>query len=405
MKQFMKTLVFILTLILILPACKENKPKFNGMDLSMGNLYRLSDAQSRSISPENFTGEKGKGGMATLEEGVASHPASELGQGWKVNPYIFIKPREEVTLAEIEGEGAIQHIWMTPACDFRLTIIRFYWDDEEEASVEAPVGDFFAAGWGVEHVPQIQSLAVCNNPRSGLNCYWQMPFRKKCKITMENIDDEKAVLYYQIDYTLTDVPDDAAYFHAQFNRTHPLPSGEVYTIVDEIKGKGQYVGTYLAHGAYSAGWWGEGEIKFYMDGDTDFPTINGTGEEDYFCGSYNYGDFIDEQGIRQYNAFSTPYTGFHYFKDNPEISYETKVGQYRWHIMDPIRFENDLKVTIQCLGWKSNGIYLPLQDDLASVAYWYQKEPHQPFPDLPGKDQLIIKKENTDFIGESMPDK
>ncbi len=191
-----------------------------------------------------------------------------------------------------------------------------------------------------------------------------------------------------------DVPDDAAYFHAQFNRTHPLPSGEVYSIVEGIKGKGQYVGTYLAHGAYDDGWWGEGEIKFYLDGDTDFPTINGTGEEDYFCGSYNYGDFRDENGTRQYNAFSTPYTGFHYFKDNPEISYETKVGQYRWHIMDPIRFENDLKVTIQCLGWQSDGRYLPLQDDLASVAFWYQKEPHNPFPELPSKDLLVIKKEN-----------
>ena len=211
---------------------------------------------------------------------------------------------------------------------------------------------------------------------------------------MENIDSNRAVLYYQIDYTLTDVPDDAAYFHAQFNRSHPLPSKEVYTIVDGIEGKGQYVGTYLAHGAYSAGWWGEGEIKFFMDGDADFPTINGTGEEDYFCGSYGYGEFRDENGTMQYNAFSTPYTGFHYFKDNPEVSYETKVGQYRWHIMDPIRFESDLKVTIQSLGWQSEGRYLPLQDDLASVAYWYQQEPHKPFPDLPSNEKLVIKKEN-----------
>ena len=391
MKQ---TLIFLLALMLGFQSCKDDPAKFNGLDLNMGNLYRMSDAQSRSISPENFSGEKGKGGMATLEEGNAAHAARELGQGWKVNPYIFIEPGEEVTLAEINGEGAIQHIWMTPACDFRLTIIRFYWDDEEEPSVEAPVGDFFAAGWGNENVPRIQSLAVCTNPRSGLNCYWQMPFREKCRITMENIDSNRAVLYYQVDYTLTDVPDDAAYFHAQFNRVHPLPSKEVYTIVDGIEGKGQYVGTYLAHGAYSDVWWGEGEIKFYMDGDTDFPTINGTGEEDYFCGSYNYGDFRDENGTIQYNAFSTPYTGFHYFKDKPEISYETKVGQYRWHIMDPIRFESDLKVTIQSLGWQSEGRYLPLQDDLASVAYWYQQEPHRPFPDLPSNEKLVIKKEN-----------
>jgi hypothetical protein len=388
------TLFALFAIILLNSGCKEAPKTYNGLDLNMGNLYRLSDAKSRSISPENFTGEKGKGGMATLEEGNAAEAARDLGQGWKVNPYIFIEPGEEFTLAEIEGEGAIQHIWMTPTSDYRLTIIKFYWDDEQEPSVEVPVGDFFASGWGKGFEPQIQSLAVCVNPRSGLNCYWQMPFRKKCKITMENIDTVVARLYYQVDYTLTDVPEDAAYFHAQFNRVHPLPDKEDYTIVDNIKGKGHYVGTYLARGTYDGGWWGEGEIKFFMDGDTDFPTINGTGEEDYFCGSYGYDDGRDEQGIMQHTEFSSPYTGFHYTKDNREVSYEAKIGQYRWHILDPIRFENDLKVTIQSLGWQSGGRYLHLRDDLASVAYWYQQEPHNPFPDLPSNEDLIIKKEN-----------
>ncbi len=227
-----------------------------------------------------------------------------------------------------------------------------------------------------------------------MNSYWQMPFREKCKITMENIDDKRAVLYYQIDYTLTDIPDDAAYFHAQFNRLHPFPKGEVYTIVDNIMGKGQYVGTYLARGTYDKGWWGEGEIKFFMDGDAEFPTICGTGEEDYFCGSYGYSMRQDKEGVNQYDEFDSPYTGFHYFTSDPDISYETKIGQYRWHILDPIRFETDLKVTIQSLGWQSGGRYLPLQDDMASVAYWYQQEPHNPFPDLLSKEELKIKKEN-----------
>jgi len=268
MKQ---TFIFLLALILTIPACKEEPEKYNGLDLNMGNLYRMSAARSRSISPENFTGEKGKGGMATLEEGNAAHAARDLGQGWKVNPYIFIESGEEFTLAEIEGEGAIQHIWMTPVCDYRLNIIRFYWDDETEPSVEVPVGDFFASGWGMSFEPRIQSLAICVNPKSGLNCYWQMPFQKKCRITMENRGDDKATIYYQIDYTLTDVPDDAAYFHAQFNRVHPLPYKEDYTIVENIKGKGHYVGTYMARGAYDEDWWGEGEIKFFMDGDDTFP--------------------------------------------------------------------------------------------------------------------------------------
>ncbi|MBI2423156.1 MAG: DUF2961 domain-containing protein [Candidatus Hydrogenedentes bacterium] len=354
---------------------------------AMSPLYELKNAQTRSISPENFTGEKGKGGMATLEEGSAAKAARELGQGWKVNPYVHIQPGQTFTLGEIDGSGAINHIWMTPVGDYRLMILRFYWDGEEHPSVEVPVGDFFAAGWGMGKEPQISSLAVCVNPRSGLNSYWQMPFRKHCKITMENQGEKQATVYYQIDYSLEKVARKTPYFHAQFRRVNPLPAKEVYTIVDGIKGKGQYVGTYLSHGANSGGWWGEGEIKFYMDGDKDFPTICGTGEEDYFCGSYGYND-REENGKTVYTSFSSLYTGFYHVQhEGPQ----RRFGQYRWHITDPIRFDKDIRVTIQSLGWQSEGRYLPLQDDLASVAYWYQVEPHNPFPALPAKDVLIIK--------------
>jgi hypothetical protein len=220
-----------------------------------------------------------------------------------------------------------------------------------------------------------------------------MPFRKKCKITMQNISDREAVLYYQIDYLETEVSEDAAYFHAQFRRVNPLPYKEVYTIVDNIKGKGHYVGTYLAHGANSPGWWGEGEIKFFMDGDTKFPTICGTGEEDYFCGSYGY-EMRNENGRETYTDFSTPYTGFFHIEDPDNRTNQRRFSQYRWHIVDPVRFEKDLRVTIQSLGWQSEGRYLPLEDDLASVAYWYQTEPHSKFPDLPAKEKLIIINED-----------
>jgi hypothetical protein len=355
----------------------------------MDNLYRLSDAEARSISPENFTGEKGKGGMATLEEGSAAKAARELGQGWKVNPYVHIKPGETFTLGEISESGVIRHIWMTPVGDYRLMILRFYWDGEETPSVEVPVGDFFAAGWGLGKEPRITSLAVCVNPRSGFNSYWQMPFRKGFKITMENMGEKQASLYYQIDYTLENVANDTPYFHAQFRRVNPLPSKEVYTIVDGIKGKGQYVGTYLAHGANGEGWWGEGEIKFYLDGDGEFPTICGTGEEDYFCGSYGYNEH-EENGKAVFENFTSPYTGFHHV---PFEGKQRRFGQYRWHVVDPIRFDEDLRITIQCLGWQSEGRYLPLEDDLASVAYWYQVEPHAAFPALPAKEQLVIASE------------
>ncbi len=353
----------------------------------MGSLCQIKNAETRSISPENLTGEKGKGGMATLEQGTAAKAARELGQGWKVNPYIHIQPGSTVTLAQIDGSGVINHIWMTPVGDYRLMILRFYWDGETEPSVQAPVGDFFAAGWGMGKEPRITSLAICVNPRSGFNSYWQMPFTKGCRITMENQGDKTATVYYQVNYSLEPVPDNAPYFHAQFRRVNPLPAKDVYTIVDGIRGCGHYVGTYLTHGANSEGWWGEGEIKFYIDGDDPFPTICGTGEEDYFCGSYGYNEH-KKKGKDAYDSFSSPYTGFYHV---PFEGAQRRFGEYRWHINDPVRFKKDLRVTIQSLGWQSEGRYLPLQDDLASVAYWYQTEPHNVFPPLPAKENLIIK--------------
>lgn len=384
----MKQKILMTIMCLCLFSWANSQEKFNGIDSSMGNLYRLSDAKTRSISPENFTGEKGKGGMAdpkNEERNVANarHAARDLGQGWKVNPFIIINPKETFTLAEIDESGCIQHIWMTPTGNWRFSILRIYWDDEKEPSVECPVGDFFGMGWG--EYAHLNSLAVCVNPGSAFNSYWQMPFRKKCKITMENLADAPMRLYYQIDYSLTEVPEDAAYFHAQFRRTNPVPYKDVYTIVDGIKGKGHYVGTYMAWQVNNNRWWGEGEIKFFMDGDKQFPTICGTGTEDYFCGSYNF----DRGG--KYIEFSTPYAGLHQVI-RPDGTYRAnqRFGMYRWYITDPIRFEKDLKVTIQDLGWRADRRYLAQRSDISSVAFWYQQEPHRTFPELPSKDDLEV---------------
>ena len=365
---------------------QDQKSNYNGLNLGLGDLSRLSRAKTRSISPENFTGEKGKGGMA--REGTGAKAARDLGQGWKISPSVQIEPKQVFTLAEIQGPGAIQHIWMTPTGHWRSSTLRIYWDGESSPSVEVPVGDFFACGWG--KYAQVSSLAVCVNPGSAFNCYWEMPFRKSAKITMENLDEEKMTLYYQIDYALTDVVTDAGYFHAQFRRTNPLPYKSDYTILDGVKGWGQYVGTYMAWGVHNTGWWGEGEIKFFIDGDGKFPTICGTGTEDYFCGSYDFE--TGPEGARRYQEFTTPYSGLAQVI-RPDGLYESqqRFGLYRWHIMDPIRFEQDLKVTIQALGWGSGGRYLPLQDDIASVAFWYQTEPHAPFPKLPDKDYLEVR--------------
>jgi hypothetical protein len=346
-----------------------------GLAPSLGTLYQLSDAKTRSISPENLTGEKGKGGMAS--EGTGKNAARELGQGWKVSPSVAIKARSTLTLGEITGPGCIQQIWMTPTGNFRRSILRFYWDGEREPSVECPVGDFFACGWG--KYCQISSLAVCVNPGSAFNCYWPMPFQKSAKITMENMDEKDMVLYYQINYALDRVAKNTGYFHAQFRREAPLSQKGLFTIADGIEGQGQYVGTYLAWEVHSPGWWGEGEIKFYLDGDKAFPTICGTGTEDYFCGSYNF----ENRDTKRYQTFSTPYSGLAQVLP-PDKIYEVgqRFGLYRWHIADPVRFERELKVTIQALGWQSGGRYLQEADTISSVAYWYQKEPHKTFPRL-----------------------
>jgi hypothetical protein len=385
----MKKTLFIVTLsFLSLAAFAQSG--FNGLNMNMGNIYMMSDAKTRSISPENFTGEKGKGGMATT--GTGKNASRDLGKGWKVSPSVIIKAHTTFNVAEITGPGAIQHIWMTPTGNWRYSILRFYWDDETKPSVEVPVGDFFGMGWG--KFAHLNSLAVNVNPGSGFNCYWPMPFRRKCRITMENINNEDMVLYYQVDYTLTDVPKDAAYFHAQFRRVNPLPYKKEFVIVDSIAGKGQYVGTYMAYGAHNNGWWGEGEIKFFMDGDTDYPTINGTGTEDYFCGAYDFDTRKkNAAGVEEvnYTEYSTPYVGLHQvIRGDGHYEIAQRFGMYRWHIMDPIRFEKNLKVTIQALGWRSEGRYLPLQDDIATTAFWYQSEPHNNFPRLLDKDHLEV---------------
>jgi hypothetical protein len=355
--------------------------QYDGLTNSLSNIYRTSDAHTYSISPENLAGEKGKGGMAT--EGTGRNAARDLGQGWKISPSINVNAGQTITLADIDGSGQVQHIWMTPTGNWRLSIFRIYWDGETEPSVEVPVGDFFAMGWN-KYAP-ISSLAICVNPGSSFNSYWPMPFRKKARITLENLDDKPMVIYYQIDYTKAAVPADAAYFHAQFRRVNPVPYKQVYTILDGVEGKGQYVGTYLALGTHNNGWWGEGEIKFYMDGDTQFPTINGTGTEDYFNGSYDFENPV----THQYDTFTSPYSGLaQVIKPDGLYESQQRFGMYRWHIPDPIRFDHDLHVTIQDLGWQSAGRYLPLMDDISSVAYWYQTEPHKPFPKLPGKDLL-----------------
>ena len=336
------------------------------MNFGLGTIALMSDQKSRSISAENPNGEKGGGAKEIPDD---KNAASELGKAWKVRPCITLQPNSLTTLAEIKGPGTITHIWLTvePKA-YRNCIIRFYWDDEATPSVETPLGDLFCNGHAMRC--NINSMPIAVNPSGGFNSYWPMPFRKSAKITIENqTNDRIAGFYYQFDYSLGEVPENAAYFHAQWRRENTVKFKQEYTILDGVKGRGQFVGTYMAWTQLSNGWWGEGEIKFYMDGDGEYPTICGTGTEDYFGGAWCFTE-----------TFSTPFLGYPlWHKKDDEV---TKHGLYRWHIMDPIRFESELRVTMQDLGWNERGKLFPFTDDISSVAYWYQTEPHAKYPEM-----------------------
>jgi len=339
----------------------------------LNNLPLLSSGRTRSISAENPTGAKGRGGMAIPKPGepkpaASARAADDLGQGWKVRPFIRINARETAVLMDVDGPGIIQHIWLVEGLN-RGLVIRFYWDGEESPSVEAPASDFFAVGHG-KFAP-VNSIPVVVNPANALNCFWPMPFHRHARITLSNETDQDVELVaYQITYVETPVPANYGAFHAQYRRT-TTNDRNPYVILDGIKGRGRYVGTFLAWTQMEKGWFGEGEIKFYLDGDDQFPTICGTGTEDYFLGSYGFS-----------RPYTTAYSGT-VLPASESAEPPSFWSLYRWHIQDPINFQEDLKVTIQALGWGKDGKYKKLADNIASVAYWYQTEPHAPFPPLP----------------------
>jgi hypothetical protein len=332
------------------------------------DVARLGRGESRAITAENPKGERG-GGARSIE-GTGAKAARDLGLGWKVSPSRVIAAGEKVELAAIEGPGIIQHIWVTTRADaWRSLALRISWDgDDKSPAVAVPLGDFFGQGWA-EYAP-LFSEPIVVAPYGGLNCYFPMPFRRFARLTLENLGPAEQVVYYQVDYVLCEVPADVGYLHASWRRSNPVPAGEVHTLLDRAPGRGSYVGTYLAVGVNGPGWWGEGEVKFFMDQE-EYPTICGTGTEDYFGGAWDFD--VPGQG---YSTYSSSYLGLHQvIKPDGLYSSQTRFGMYRWHLPDPITFESDLTVTVQDLGWRPDGRYLPRSDDLASVAYWYSEVP------------------------------
>jgi hypothetical protein len=356
---------------------------FNGLGIGFGGIARLSTARTRSISAENFSGAPGAGGMAT--EGTGAEHARGLGQGWKVSPSVRVAPHSTFTLGEIAGPGAIQHLWLTTHRQhWRQLLFRCYWEGDERPAVEVPVGDFFCQGWG--EFSQVNSLPVAVNPHGGFNSYWPMPFRQSARLTLENISDQEITVYFQIDYTLTDLPEGMGYLHAHWRRSNPLAYQTDHLLLEGVRGGGHYVGTYLAWGVNNSGWWGEGEIKFFMDGDQQWPSICGTGTEDYFGGAWNFD--VPGQG---YTPFSTPFLGMpQVLRPDGLYRSQQRFGMYRWHVMDPIRFADDLRVTIQALGWRKDRRYLPLQDDIASTAFFYGAATSNELPPTPTADALEV---------------
>ncbi len=359
-------------------------------DTGLFTLPLYTGGRSRAVNAENPKGEKGKGGMS----------ASALGQSRKGSPCIQeIRPGETALLAEIEGTGVINHIWITVTDKtsdadcfvLRDLVLRMYWDGEGTPSVECPLGDFFCCGFGRGCL--VNSLPVAVNPARGFNCYFPMPFAQKAKITIENQHKNSVpAFFYQVDYCLYDaLPENCGYFHAQWRRSRLTQKAKDYVVLDGVRGRGQYIGTYLALTTLERYWWGEGEMKFYLDGDKEYPTICGTGTEDYFGGAWSFASLENGKTVEQ--TYCTPFLGYPYYSRHDDAVHNDyhnddcppMRGLYRWHIMDPIYFAQDIRVELQQIGVCHSGLF-ERQDDVASVAYWYQNEPHEPFTKLPPRE-------------------
>jgi len=318
-------------------------------------LYNVSTGvESRSITFENPTGAKGGGGMA----------ASPLGPGRKGAASRQIKPGETVTLCDIQGHGTIRHIWITLSNkpeNLRSGVIRAWWDDQAHPSIESPLGDFmgFAHGKAMPYASRVHSVSKS----AGMNIWIPMPFRKRAKFTFTNEGSQQVLFFYQIDYTLGDQHRaGTGCLHVLFRRENPTTLKEDFTILPKRTGKGRYLGAVLGVRSLGPGWWGEGEVKMYLDGDTRFPTIAGTGSEDYAGLAWGL-----QESPFFYNGASLAQKGY--------------VSMYRWHIEDPVYWKKDCRITIQQIGFK--GGMFERQDDWSTATFWYEPVPSAPLPPLP----------------------
>ena len=284
-----------------------------------------------------------------------------------------IQPGETKTLADIEGAGMITHIWVTinsqAEYHLRELVLRAYWDNEETPSIECPIGDFFGLGHGMYYQYACLPLQIGTN--RGLNCFWKMPFSDGARLTITNEGDLPVFsFYFYVDYRkYVRLPGQLLRFHAQYRQEMPCKPGGNYVLL-EARGAGQYVGCNLSIEQNTDGWWGEGDDMIYIDGATE-PQLKGTGSEDYFCGAWGYGEPFSNL------YFGCPIRGPGREGDHWNV--------YRYHIEDPITFEESIRVTIE------HGHANDRADNFSSVSYWYQTEPHSPFPELPAVTDRLIR--------------
>ncbi len=362
----------------------------------MDNLYELTEGITRAVTPENLTGGKGMAAMSLPEPGTA---AERLGRGWKCRPFTTIQPHEEQDLCSIDTCGVITSMWMAGEMD-RGLIFRMYWDGSDVPAVECPLMDFFCYGWAEptdmneNHwnkgpLFRLNSALMSIAPNRGFSCFIPMPFRSHARITLENRTKNIKRIYYQINYEERKLPENIGYFHAQFRASLPVRKGKTHVLLDQIEGQGTYLGTALFVGLNRAArWWGEGEFKFYLDGDKEFPTITSTGLEDYFLGAFNW-DCENE-----YQEYSHLYSGMpQVLRPDGLYQIQQRFSLYRWHVKDPIRFTSDLRVEVQALGWMRDDDgkspwYLQREDDYQSVAYFYLDHPAAKLPELPSHEEL-----------------
>lgn len=352
--------LFVIMLSIVIPptlAASESDPP----------LYVVNTAlETRSISFENPTGARGEGGKA----------ANPLGVGRKGAPARMLAPGEEVQLCDIEGNGTIRHIWMTTLgapMFLRGTVIRAWWDDQDHPSIECPLGDFF--GFAHAKVVSYQSAVHSVGRNNALNVWLPMPFTKRARITLTNENPGRMPLWYQVDYTLGDQhPENVGRLHTLFRRENPTTEKNDFELLTKRIGAGRFIGTVMGIRVEDEKWWGEGEVKMFLDGDGEFATIVGTGSEDYVGLSFGMQDtpFL-------YHGCSLNDNGF--------------ISMYRWHLPDPVYWKQDIRVTIQQIGHLGTSMNMDeymsqlyeREDDWSAATFWYESVPSAPLPGMPDR--------------------